>query len=897
MFGRFLSVSLLFLFTLGIFGENITFSDFSYFSSRSWSAVSGLPHNNVSSFYRDENGLLWVGTVEGLVRIDSKSSKIFNTSRSSAIFSNKINDLSGCNGKVFVATPMGISEIGGMGAKISKVAETHAVFDIETLADCTLFATNGKGIMTIKSNKIKRSSEQMPFAGSLVTTLFSDGSTLYAGFENGEVASFGEKGFSENLCAGNSSAVTAGKAKNGEIFIGTSEGSVFEIKNGKCVKVAKTESRKAVTSLDFQGKTVVFVSDGALLFAENGVVKPCGAFCADSGFISKVMIDDSFLWLSGSRGITLFYPGKFITLGRESGLFSEKVYALLEDDSGRIWAGTRGGGLFFYENGKFKYLRDRKGDIGRFVGGLFQNDDGSILVGTTSGIVSFLPEKPSVFKKMKVVNNGTMNAVSVIFRDRKSRLWAGGAGGAIYLDTKNGWHLLRKFGDDSDFVSAIEQDSAGNIWFAASKGLWQLDVNDEFREINQGVAGNVPVSLFINKNDVVFVGSMHRGLTLIFPDLKSAQLDSRKGLCSDTILGITADESGNIWFSSTNGIFSLPEKDVIEAAKNGNGSLTCTPFDATDGIRRPESTGGVQPSVLKRRNGDLWFPTLEGVAVLKKEGRKSAKFDSVVPEESPTIIVKNEEKSNIPEIFVIFAVFAAVIAVFVIVKKRKKAEVAENNEVREPEKIEESKVEEESKRSDIEKTDDASIAQNAGIVEETENNECAEEPAAATVSEAAMKDLTPYPSPEWQGEEKEEIFDPAADEIEEKQKYEGYQLDEEIAAAYAAEARELMEKEKLYRNPYLTMPELAKKLKLSANTLSQVLNGYCGQTFYNFVNTYRLEEVIAMMRDPKCDSKSILKLSIEAGFNSKSTFNNIFKKQTGQTPAEFRKNIGNQEKK
>ena len=142
-----------------------------------------------------------------------------------------------------------------------------------------------------------------------------------------------------------------------------------------------------------------------------------------------------------------------------------------------------------------------------------------------------------------------------------------------------------------------------------------------------------------------------------------------------------------------------------------------------------------------------------------------------------------------------------------------------------------------------------------------------------------------------------ELFDPETDEVEEKQKYEGYQLDDDIAAAYAKEARDLMEKEKLYKNPYLTLPELAKKLKLSANTLSQVLNGYCGQTFYNFVNTYRVEEVISMMRDPENDGKSILKLSIEAGFNTKSTFNNIFKKQTGMTPVEFRKNLGNQEKR
>ena len=857
MFGRFLLVTTLFLFPFGIFCENITFSDFSHFSSRSWSAVSGLPHNNVSAFYRDENGLVWVGTVEGLVRVDSKSSKVFNTNTSSAIFSNKINDLSGCADKVFVATPIGVSEIAGTGAKISKVAEIHAVFDVETLSDCTLFATNGKEIMMMKFNKISKLSETTALPEGSVSTLFSDGSTLYAGFENGEVRAFSGSGFSENLCAGNSSAVTSGKAGEGRIFVGTSDGKVFEIKNGKCVRFVKTESRNAVISMDFQGDTLAFVSDGSLFFAESGVVKPCGTVCSDAGFVSKVMFDNDFLWLSGSRGITLFYPGKFITLGRESGLFSEKVYALLEDDSGRVWVGTRGGGIFVYENGKFKYLRDRKGDVGRFVGGLFRNDDGSILVGTTSGIVSLSPEKPNVFKRMKVENNSVMGAVGVIYRDRKSRLWAGGSGGAIYLDAKNGWHLLRKFGDDSDFVSAIAQDNAGNLWFAASKGVWQLDKNDEFHEINQGVAGNVPVTLFIDENDVVFVGSMHRGLTLIFPDLKVAQLDSRKGLCSDTVLGITSDENGNLWFSSTNGIFSLPKNEVIEAAKSGNGSISCTPFDASDGIRRPESTGGVQPSVLKRKNGDLWFPTFEGIAVLKKNGRKSVKFEVTVPEKNSNIIEKDEEKSNFPKIFVIFAVFASAIAFFVIVKKRKKPEIVENC-------------------GEAASLGDAGTPEADMLQVEAEPCEITEENLIEEGTDAG---------------ENAELFDPQDGEAAGKRKYEGYQLDDEIAAAYAKEASNLMEKEKLYKNPDLTLPKLAKKLGLSTNTLSQVLNGYCGQSFYNFVNAYRLEEVVSMMHDPKFDDKSVLELLLEAGFKSKSTFNPIFKKLTGKTPSEYRREI------
>lgn len=858
MFGRFLCGTILFLISFGIFGEALSFSDFSHFASRSWSSYD-LPHNNVTAFYRDESGLLWVGTVDGLARIDSKSSKIFNTSTDSAILSNKINDLSGCAGKIFVASASGISEIGDSGGKIEKLFQRHGIFDVEALGDCTLFATDGKEIFEIKSNEINKLTRTADVRESSVTTLFSDGFTFYAGFENGEVRSYGENGFSENLCNGNSFPVTAGRAAEGRIFAGTVKGEVLEIKGGKCEKTADPGTKEPVDDIDFKEGTLVFVSGGALFFAENGAVKPCGAFCSEAGSSSNVMLDGSFVWLSGTHGITLFYPGKFITLGRESGLLNEKVYALLEDNAGRVWAGTRGGGLFVYENGNFKYVKDRKGDIGRFVGGMFLNEDGKILVGTTDGIVEFMPDKPNVFHRMPADKGTVVNAVSAIFRDKKSRLWAGGSGGSVYLYSKKGWRLLRKFGDNSDFVSSIAEDTAGNLWFAASKGIWKLDEDDEFHEINHELATDVPVSLHAGSDGTVFAGTMNSGLLLIDKNLKISRVDSRKGLCSDTVLGITSDDDGNLWFASTKGVFSIPETKVFDAAKAENGSVECTVFGSVDGIRRPESTGGVQPSVLKRKNGDLWFPTLEGIAVLKKNGRETVKFDSVTPEEKPAAVEKNEEKSNGYLVWVLLFVLAAGAAVLA----AKRARRPHHEPLRQP--------------------DPSAFGSSPAS-------------GAPESAESSVEDLTPEPlSSVARGENA--MFDPEKDDVGEKPKYEGYQLDDEIAAAYAKEARDLMEKEKLYRNPYLTLPELAKKLKLSSNTLSQVLNGYCGQTFYNFVNTYRLEEVISMMHDPKNDDKSILKLSIEAGFNTKSTFNNIFKKQTGMTPAEFRKKIGNQEKK
>lgn len=851
MFVLFLCFIFLFFIPSEISAEDFSFSDFSHFASRSWNSPADLPHGNVTSFYRDESGLVWAGSAEGLARIDSNSSKFFATNTKPSILNNKINDLTGCDGKVFVATATGISEISGSGISSKPVAKSHAFFDVESLGDCTLFAADEKGIYLIKDNKINR----LQTENASVSVLFSDTQTLFAGFSDGSVRSYSDGTFSENLCPANHSEITSGASENGRILVGTKDGSVFQIENGKCSKLLQIQTRDAVVSLDFNSKTIAFAAGGKLFFAENGVVTPCGELCRDSENVAEVKIDGDFLWLAGSRGVKLFYPGKFITLGRESGLFSEKVYALLEDDSGRVWAGTRGGGLFYYENGSFKYLRDRKGDIGRFVGGLFQNEDGRILVGTPNGIISFSPEKPNVFKKMKNENNIPVNAAGVIFRDRKSRLWAGGGGGAIYLNTAKGWHLLRKFGDDSDFVSSIAEDDAGNLWFAASKGVWKLDENDEFHEINRELAGDMPVSLYPAGNGNVLVGTMNLGLVLIDRGQKIFRIDSRKGLCSDTVLGIVPDDDGNLWFSSTKGLFSLPQSLVLKAATAENETVFCNLYGSADGIRRPESTGGVQPSVLKRRNGDLWFPTLEGVAVLKKNGREPVKFDLVAPEESAAIIVKNEEKSNYLWIFAVLVVAASGIAVFVVKRPRPRP------------------------LSDL--TPNPSPERRGE-----------EEPDPEPVSDAAEEeDLSPEPLSNVARGDNEDLFDPALDDAGEKQKYEGYQLDDDVAAAYAKEAAELMEKEKLYRNPDLTLPKLAKKLGLSANTLSQVLNGYCGQTFYNFVNSYRLEEVAAMMRDPKFDDKSVLELLLEAGFKSKSTFNPIFKKWTGKTPSEYRKEI------
>ena len=84
---------------------------------------------------------------------------------------------------------------------------------------------------------------------------------------------------------------------------------------------------------------------------------------------------------------------------------------------------------------------------------------------------------------------------------------------------------------------------------------------------------------------------------------------------------------------------------------------------------------------------------------------------------------------------------------------------------------------------------------------------------------------------------------------------------------------------------------LSKQFGVNRNQLSQLINEGVGENFYDFINKYRVEEVKRLMADPQKQNYSLLGLALDAGFKSKSTFNLVFKRFTGLTPTEYKKNI------
>ena len=97
----------------------------------------------------------------------------------------------------------------------------------------------------------------------------------------------------------------------------------------------------------------------------------------------------------------------------------------------------------------------------------------------------------------------------------------------------------------------------------------------------------------------------------------------------------------------------------------------------------------------------------------------------------------------------------------------------------------------------------------------------------------------------------------------------------------------LMTKDKPFLEPRLTLGNLASMLGVTVHHLSQVINQFEGRNFYDFVNHYRVEEFKKRVENPQYSSFSILAIALDSGFNSKSSFNQVFKKLTGQTPSEY----------
>lgn len=114
---------------------------------------------------------------------------------------------------------------------------------------------------------------------------------------------------------------------------------------------------------------------------------------------------------------------------------------------------------------------------------------------------------------------------------------------------------------------------------------------------------------------------------------------------------------------------------------------------------------------------------------------------------------------------------------------------------------------------------------------------------------------------------------------------------EEGEQLFVQKLLDTMREKKTYLDPDLTLGLLARDLKVSPDYLSAILNGRLNRNFFDFINHYRVEEFKVRCRMPAYANQKLLALAWDCGFNSKATFNRVFKKATGLTPGQFQRQV------
>ena len=130
------------------------------------------------------------------------------------------------------------------------------------------------------------------------------------------------------------------------------------------------------------------------------------------------------------------------------------------------------------------------------------------------------------------------------------------------------------------------------------------------------------------------------------------------------------------------------------------------------------------------------------------------------------------------------------------------------------------------------------------------------------------------------------VAEPEEPEASPIKKYEKSALDDERASRIARKIEAAMTDDLLYRNPNLSLWDLAKHIGVTSHYVSQTLNTMLGSSFFDYINRWRIDDAIEQLT---ATDETILMITHDVGFNSRSAFYKAFKGQTGKTPSDFRK--------
>jgi ligand-binding sensor domain-containing protein/signal transduction histidine kinase/DNA-binding response OmpR family regulator len=337
--------------------------------------------------------------------------------------------------------------------------------------------------------------------------------------------------------------------------------------------------------------------------------------------------DDGYMWFATPEGVDRFngrdIKGYGFNTGRQATFQAKEATSLYKDRSGRIWVGTMGGGLYFYDKARDQFnpytVLSYPGEVSnQYIKAICGDSQGRLWLGTIDGITivdlnaktarRFFPAKK---REEQLIPESTF----CLFKDRANRMWIGTSTGLHLYDPRTG--TLLTFTHDSkdinsivdDRVNTITESGDGRIWIGTSNGLsclspdLQTFKNFKYSSVNsQTLSGNLIYSVSVADANQLWIGT-EGGLDIL--DMQTGSVsrfkhDDRElfSINSKSIRCLYLDKCGIYWMGTYEGGINKYDK-----------SLTLFNLKQNNGYDPKSLSNPVVTSIVENAGGNLYVGT------------------------------------------------------------------------------------------------------------------------------------------------------------------------------------------------------------------------------------------------------------------------------------------------
>ena len=359
------------------------------------------------------------------------------------------------------------------------------------------------------------------------------------------------------------------------------------------------------------------------------------------GAIDALTIDrEGSIWI-GTRasGLHRLKPSLFRVVSVPEGLRSGNVYPVYEDSWGDVWVGALAGGVSRIAAGGDRVTSFGDGRWNASVlaypphpRDFFSDRPDRLWVASLDGIRSCtLPALVCTRDRSPPIEQEI--EVHALHADAQGRMWAGVRTGVLRLDD-GVWRRVEGWPLAGTQVRAFINTPDGALWMATGGGGIVRHKDGRFTQVSvaDGLPSDVVRALYVDPDGYLWVGTEGRGLARLDPrawsdstracagrsecDRRIVRVGTEHGLYDGAIHRILADDAGRLWMNTNRGIFWVPRAELTAFVEGRTREVHSTAYTERDGLRNREGNGGVGSAGTRTKDGRLWFPTQDGVAII-----------------------------------------------------------------------------------------------------------------------------------------------------------------------------------------------------------------------------------------------------------------------------------------